>query len=561
MEKQKPWQLYLIIAVLVLTLYNILPTIFFYTKPLKSPIDAPRAEQVSSSIISRVNSLEVDAKSWLASFCKLLGIKPLSIDLSPSNASLVQVSFNNEKDAALFKRFLPAAGDLIPFVPAQLELSPNSANTDSANVLVQRNIAFRLDPSEMNQIFQFVPKFAADNQISKEYRDIINDRIIQIATTIGGPSKHALEVSAVVNYDQSPEADELAVGLAKEIVDYDAVFGKNNPITKRIYSGFSQIQAKESENLPQKFLSKLEALTKKLKEQQTSLRKSQSEGIALDASQEQNLYVLNNQIQSLEGAVAILSKNLADFQKGNKPLTLEQAQTILAETQGKGLVQQLPLDGYNPFIKGLIVNWDASEVSLELYPDVQKLRFGTEKSDQQTFVRDKTNQFIINDIALLSRATDEVFQPNDESFVASLNSLGNSQSFLTMNLGFLANKRAHQVIDGLMVNWEPNNLDLVREAYPIRNYDEYKNAKVEDQKLGLVVYAPAMYSTNPPAGFRNGSIYVIAKGIEPIIQKYKESPEAPESQELSKDFNSLNTLLQQMGFIGYSGSEFDSTLR
>ena len=34
MEKQKRWQFYLIIAVLVLTLYNILPTIFFYSKPL-----------------------------------------------------------------------------------------------------------------------------------------------------------------------------------------------------------------------------------------------------------------------------------------------------------------------------------------------------------------------------------------------------------------------------------------------------------------------------------------------------------------------------------------------
>ena len=68
MEKQKRWQFYLIIAVLVITLYNILPTIFFYSKPLQAPIDAPKAEHVASAIIQRVNDLEEGSKEWLASF-------------------------------------------------------------------------------------------------------------------------------------------------------------------------------------------------------------------------------------------------------------------------------------------------------------------------------------------------------------------------------------------------------------------------------------------------------------------------------------------------------------
>ena len=142
MEKQKRWQFYLIIAVLILTLYNILPTIFFYSKPLTAPIDAPRAGQVASSIIDRVDQLEYDSKDWLASFSKLIGVKPASIDLVTTNPGLIQVSFKNEKDAAMFKRFLPKAGGLIPFVPAQLELSPDTALSDNTKVLVQRNIIF-----------------------------------------------------------------------------------------------------------------------------------------------------------------------------------------------------------------------------------------------------------------------------------------------------------------------------------------------------------------------------------------------------------------------------------
>src|SRR5690349_679860 len=99
MEKQKRWQFYLIVAVLVLTLYNILPTIFFYTKPLKAPVDAPRAEQVASSVIDRVNALEEDSKAWIQSFTHLLGVKPTSIDLVTTNTDLIQVSFKNEQDA------------------------------------------------------------------------------------------------------------------------------------------------------------------------------------------------------------------------------------------------------------------------------------------------------------------------------------------------------------------------------------------------------------------------------------------------------------------------------
>ena len=95
MEKQKRWQFYLIVAVLVLTLYNILPTIFYYSKPLSAPIDAPRAESIAQTIVDRVNVLERESKEWIASFCRLLGIKPLSIDLVTTDPGLIQVSFNN----------------------------------------------------------------------------------------------------------------------------------------------------------------------------------------------------------------------------------------------------------------------------------------------------------------------------------------------------------------------------------------------------------------------------------------------------------------------------------
>lgn len=556
MEKQKRWQFYIIIAVLVLTLYNILPTIFFYSKPLSDPIDAPRAEQVASTIISRVNQLEGESKEWLASFCRLLGIKPASIDLDTTNTGLIQVTFKNENDAALFKRFLPRAGALIPFVPSQLELSSETASADPTQVLVQRNIAVQLDPSEINQLFQFTPKLDKDGRIAELYREMINDRAGQIALAIGGPSKQAMQMSAIVNDTQDGRYDDAAIALVKQIVDVDRVFGKNSSIAKRYYASFSQLSSKGGVDVTQKFLSKLEGINKKLKERREGLGKT-GEGEAISASQEQELAVFNNQIQALDAGIDILRKNMADFQHGNKPLTAEQIQKMLTKEHTDEVTQKVNLAGYHPFINGLTIQWDSGRVQLDFYPDVQELRSKEGKTEKEAFVQEKLNQFIINDIASIARLTDETFKPNEDSFVVNLDTLSNSQSYLMLNLGYLAQKRAQQVIDQLLLTWVPNHTDLVRETYPIRSYEDYKSAKTEDQKLGLVVYAPAKYSSQPMTGFHNNSIYVIAKGMDAIVQKYQEAPEASENQALVQDFNQLKTVLQQMGFIGYSGAAFD----
>lgn len=558
MEKQKSWQLYLIIAVLVLTLYNILPTLFFYSKPLKSPIDEPRSEMVATDIVGRVNQLESDSQDWLYSFAHLIGVKPASIELVSTNSGLFDIGFKNDADAELFKRFLPRAGALIPFVPAQLELSPEKNEADSAHVLVQRNVAFMLDPSEIDQLFQYTPKYTSDDKVADLHRDNVNDRVTQMALNIGGPSKTALQMAAIVNHDGQEKADprynEATISLAKEIVDVESVFGKSSPITKRYYANFSQMAPKESEGVVTKFLTKLEALQKSTTAQKDALKKEQTAGQG--SSNEQLLAVLNNQSQALEGAINIFKKNGTELQKGHAPLTAETIQGLL--TKGTSdQAQYVNLEGYHPFIKGLTIHWDSSQVTVDLYPDVQAIRLAEGNTEKEAFLKEKVNHFLINDIARIARLSDENFKAGTDTFVVDLDTLSNSQSYLMMNLGYLANKRAQQVQDQLLLSWTPTHSDLVRESYPIHSYDEFKKLKQEDQKLGLVIYAPAMYKTTAPAGFRNGSIYVIAKGMDAIAQKAQEAPEAQENKQLFTDFTQLNNILKQMGFIGYSAAAFD----
>lgn len=563
MEKQKRWQFYLIIAVLVLTLYNILPTLFYYSNPLKAPIDAPRANKIAHVIVDRVDELESDSVDWLHSFANLLGVKPNAVEVVTTNRGLIQVSFNNEADAALFKRFLPRAGVLIPFVPSQLELSSASLSTDPTKVFVQRNVTLRLDPSEIDQLFQFTPKYTQEGQLADLYRQIVFNRVAQIASGFAGTSQTAIEMAAIVEGGKQEEArhDEAAIALAREIVDIENVLGKTNPITKRFYASFSQTDAKDSKGILQKFIAKLETLNKTITEQRNNLQKelttSKDKGEMLDPSQEQLLAVLNNQQQSLQNALSILQKNTADFQKGKKPLTEAKILALLTKGSVDQNSQTLDLEGYNPFIKGLVINWENSQVAIQFYDDVQQLRLQEGKAEKDSFVKDKINQYVINDIARTARLSDEVFKPSNDVFVVNLDNLTNSSSYLALDLGFVAKKRTQQVMDQLLLSWVPTYTDLVRDAYPIRGYEDYKALKPEEQKLGLVVYAPASYNETPPAGFSKGSIYVIARGMTDIVEKYKEAPEAPENKALIQDFNQLNSTLQQMGFIGYAAADYD----
>lgn len=564
MEKQKRWQFYLILAVIILTLYNILPTIFYYTKPLKEPINAKMANEVSLDIVSRVDELEEDAKDWLHSFCKLLGIKPASIELQAQDPRMIDVTFNSPNDAALFKRFLPRAGALIPFLPSQLELDAASADNESNKATVVRQIGIHLDPANADRLFQFAQRYDANGNNSPFYQELVYDRATQMALAFGGQSKTAAQLSALAQNGSDPRYDEVVVSLAREIVEMDQTLGKDSPILKRYYATFAQISQPDADTLIQKYLARSESLKTRLGTEIDAILKEQKQlkekGQFLDSPKQQQLAYLENQRGSLESANAIMRKNTADFKKALKPLTQTSVQAAIAQSAKKinpqDQLQTISLEGRDPFIEAIVIDWGNDKIALKFFNDVQKIRLSEGTTEAQAYLKDKVNQFIINDIARASRLADETIAPDSDGYAVNLDKLTNTTGLLAFNLGYVAEIQSRQTMDQLLTSWNPTSTDLVRDAYPVRDYDTYKNLKPEDQKLGVVIYAPGMYKEAPPAGFRTGSIYVIARGLDPILQKYRQTPNAPESKTLMDDINQLTSMLQQRGFIGYPGSSF-----
>lgn len=561
MEKQKRWQFFLILTVLILTLYNILPTVFYYVRPLKSPIDAPKAEQVATTVVERVNALEEDSKEWLKSFSKLLKINPASIEIRKDNPELIDVAFKTSQEADLFRQFLPRAGALIPFAPSQLELYQETT-IDPAKVSVARQINVHLDRNEAGKLFQFTPKLIEDEKIAPLYRQIVYDRAIQLALAFAGPSKTAQQITSILQHPTDNAYDDSIITIAKEIVDVDSTIGKSNSaIAKRYYAVFAQTDTAGNEGLVQKFLTRADALKSRLTTQREALlqeqKKLKEQGLTVDSSQEQLLAILENQRNTLDKAKEIIRKNIDTVNGFKKPLTIKEITASLQKTAtSNNNVQILSLEGRNPFVEALVIDWENDRINLNFYPDVQQLRSSDGKTETAAYQKEKMGQFVINDIARVSRMTDESILPNDDSFGIQLNKLTNSRSFLTINLGNLAEKQSQQISNQLLTGWSPKHGDLAREVYPIHDYSSYLKLKPEEQKLGLVIYAPSMFSEDPIQGFRTGSIYVIARGLDSIAQKYQQTPNEAESQAFFSDINQLKTLLQQNGFIGYSGAAY-----
>ncbi len=260
MEKQKRWQFFVILAVCVLTLYNILPTIIFYSKPLHQPVDEQTAMHVAKEIAMRVNSLEQNSCEWIGSFCKLLNVHPTSIQVSAADPSQVFVEFPDEKQSQLFAKFLPRAGGLVPFVPAQLMLL-DDASTDKRQIVL-RQVGIRLNEQQPESFFRFTKK--EDNgQIADFYFTLTADRFSQIATTLAGTSPEAEELQACVSSEEQDVSEQL-VSIAKKMLRVSQSFGPNSTITNRYLASFTQTELPNGGDLIPRLVAKMEADKKKL---------------------------------------------------------------------------------------------------------------------------------------------------------------------------------------------------------------------------------------------------------------------------------------------------------
>lgn len=546
MEKQKRWQFYLILVVILLTLYNILPTVFYYAKPLKKPINAQEAAKVEEDIIQRINSLEGFTVSWLKAQCKNLKVKPIEISLDQNDPRLSKVVFAKQEDANFFAQTLLKAGAIIPFVPAELTPVDVKEEGEKFTVVVQRKIGVHLNPAEKDSYFHYVSK-KSDGSLSPEYRSLVEERAIRLADSFAGDAPTAKVLVAIAS--QKNDSEESLLRLARQIVEYETTFGEQSPLTKRYFASFTQIASQDfsKEELLQKFQENLEKLSKKFSDQIASLTeektKLQHEEKFLSNEQQQNLDVLSSQKNTVEAALAIVKRNGTLFTDSFAPLT----STALVK---RGSIDVIDIGRRNPFVDKLAVNWDKETIDLVFHSDVEALLQKQSTSEVDALRVEKLQSFLFNAMGSVARETNENITEGVSHFSVSLNELTNSTSLLLFDLKAIAKKEMATIADFLNKNWNPHS-ELSPQSFPF-----VANASSPSQeKLGLVFYSPLFDKSSWQQGFHPHSLYVILRGFEPILRKYDSLPDSKEKKAFEEDFTNLSTLLRYHGFSGFAGAK------
>lgn len=560
MHKTKRWQFLLMLAVTLLTLYNILPTVFFYTKPLGTSINEPKANKISIDIAQRINTLESESISWVKSFCNLLQIKPKEIKLDEENPQNIRISFTTPTDSAVFKKYLPRAGALIPFVPSQLSLYGTSSEIEDKTVILQRNIGVHFDPNLIDDFFRFSTKLNDQGEISPLYEALVKDRLTQVALSLGGLSQNAQFTEALNTSKDETLNLELSSLLSDNLVSFVQTFGDSSNLSKRYFSTFFGTNEGNKASFVQNVIKKIIQSANSLNTQIAALIKEESDlkeqGKYLDSTKIQLKDVLTSKLTLLNKGIDLFQKNTASFEKdsttwnyANAALSVEQS---FAAMQNNSFTQTLSLLGKNPFIESIQINWQNGSMLLNLYSDIIQLKQALSQSEGKK--QDLVEGFIFNELAYVSRQTDEVLTPFQGGFRILLSELEDSKSFLTLKLSSIAEAASQEIKNLISSNWAPKHADLQPSVFSIIDYSSYLQLPTDQRNLSLIVYSPASFNEMPKQGFRMNSIYVIAKGLGKIIKSMQSDMSSPEAQVFLQDFQQLRSILSKSGYMSYEAS-------
>jgi SecD/SecF fusion protein len=560
MQSRKRWQWVVIFVAVLLTFYNILPTIFYYAKPLKETVDEKRADRVASSIAKRVNDLQPEAVDWLHSFCKLLKVSPLSITTNQENPKQILVEFYRKEDAKKFQKQLSRSGSMIPFVPAQLSLSTQAMDPESKKVIVERQIPILLPEKNLSSLFAFSQKTTPDGKVSDLYREIVLDRASEIALALGGTSESALQIRFLYENPQDPRTSDLVYALAQNILQFSSVFKEPSAISNRFFANLLQDHQLDPKTAFDSLILTFDRERDFIKKERVLLaaeeKKAKEENSFVPSNLQEKSHLLDRKERLLLTSESLIKKNEASITCNQKPWSDSSILSLLkkaCEEHPEKKIFVFDLDKKNPFFEQVVIDFSNEKIFLNLHKDIVDYQ-----KNHTSFSKEAFDQLIINEMAHLTRKTDEKIASFGSEFVIHLNTLSNSKSFLVLKLQEIARSQIEQLQQILLRDWAPKHPELAQEVFPIFDYQTYQNLSLEKRALGLVLVAPAIEKGQSPLQMRMNSLYVVAKGVDRILHKYEKVPNSAEAQQFFQDFKNLEDLLKQNGFFGYPGSTLSS---
>jgi SecD/SecF fusion protein len=571
---QKRKALYVILAVSALTLYNILPTLFFYSNNLNAPIGKAKALTESKNIAKRVNKLENETVKWIESYCNLLHIKSPKISFTKKDPDLVNVSFSAEKEARTFRTHMTKAGTLIPFFPKRIvpyETTSTGERTiseivDNKTVILKREIPIHFDTDKVEEYFSFVEMQDSEGSFTSEYRNILDDRVFELTTAATSVSKETQNMEKTFGNLSAAQKTPFFLSISESILSYKTLFSDNSHLLESFYASIFRSHRYSAQELYNSCVKGIQSSKDNLIQEKVTLKETiakqemdTADGTIAEISR---LRTLTRHEETLLNALTLLQAKKSIFVKER---IFKVKSEILAELRNKKIEKQnvftLSTGESNPIISDIAVNYPEHTVLIQVAPEL--LAYSEKQSDTK---KQKIYQLIYDEIAKIKGITSEEIQKNGSIFTLNLAGLQDASSLLKFNLKKVAEEKLSSLEKSLKRYWKRNSESLNTENYKIISWDAYSKLSEQDKHFKLALYSPVLENSSAPAGFKNSSIYVIGKDLLTLYDSLTSENQMEEGENVHGDLMSLGSLLRQSSartFLGNSypfGDEFKGDL-
>jgi len=508
--KRKKWHYILIFAVTLLTLFNVLPTVIYYAKPLDRPIGSAGALEIAKSAAQRIKQTRADSLEFAKAALRLADVKPTEIksDLPKGD---IEVHFKEKADAWKFAATLQRASGAHPFAPVRPVISGVDEKDKVTTVRLSRPVCQHLDIQKLRRYFGFAP-LKEGNRWSEGTCQVANDRLAAFARSIGSSSESsiALQVAA-----QNDEVQPVCLDIARRLIDFVDAYGISSGPAKRYFASFSNGMSQGASKLLKESFEKQRTIISQRIER---LNRKKPDGY-------------KGRIEALEAKRSVLGKALAivlrrsdAFDAGHSPLSKGEILRTLDE-QKDSPRRLFSLGARDPFVAAVALDENLGSIELVLHQDLG------EAKDQ--------GRIRAHVAALAARSTEEI-QFAKGRFYAPLHQLNKTASLLTLDASSLMDDLAKDIACDLKGRFSPKSDEL--KGFDVITYSAFKELKDPKAFKGFVVCNPVAYDDELPMSFERSSLYIFARGLESSLKK--------PSDELKQDLATLRRILYS-GAFGY----------
>lgn len=507
--KRKKWHYILICAVTLLTLFNVLPTVIYYAKPLDQPIGSSGAIAIAKSAVRRIERTCQASLDFVQSVAKLIGVKPLDMKGNLPQGG-IELSFESDADAWKFAGALHRASSSHPFAPVR----PVITDVDKNKVFLRTAVRKKLAPEQIHRYFGFAPlKNAADEKWSSGMCQVANDRLVHLVRSIGSSSDASVALQVAV---QNDEMQPVCLDIARRIVDFVEIYGLSSEPTKRYFASFANgMKTGASKLLQEAFENQRSIISRRV----DRLNRKKPEGYA------ERVAALEAKRSLFGRALAVVVRRADAFDACHPPISKGDILRALDQQSGG-----FSLGDRDPFVAAVTLNKERALIELILHEDL-----GDKRELRQVMAH----------MAALGKRSSEDIQAHNGQYVVPLHQLKDTEAVLTLDVGALMDSLAHETVAEIKAHFHAKS-DELKDAEVI-TYGAFKGLKDPAHFKGLVVCNPVSFDDELPMSFDRSNLYILARGLESSLKDPSEA--------LKEDLSQLRRLL----YSGAAGYDYPSS--